>query len=345
MAPPPENPDIAAAVARGEIDPIYCLSGERFLVDAAHAAIRAAVLGAAGAAAAFNHDVFDLKESGLGTALGTARTLPMMARRRLVVGKGVSELKAADLEPLATYAADPNPSTTLVLLGDKVDVRLKAFQVLRKRGALHVFAPLRDQALPGWLRAQAKARDIALAPEAAQALAAAAGPDLGRLSQALEQLALYAGPGKTITAADVDSLVADTREHGIFELGKAIGSGDTPRALALLAGMLAAREPPLRIQFMIARQLRQIWRAKELVAAGASRGDIAAAVGINPYFLDDILVPARRMSRAALQGAFERLYQADLGLKTARLEPELTLSRLVEKLADDAGGAPRTAGR
>ena len=161
MAPPPENPDIAAAVARGEIDPIYCLSGERFLVDAAHAAIRAAVLGAAGAAAAFNHDVFDLKESGLGTALGTARTLPMMARRRLVVGKGVSELKAADLEPLATYAADPNPSTTLVLLGDKVDVRLKAFQVLRKRGALHVFAPLRDQALPGWLRAQAKARDIA----------------------------------------------------------------------------------------------------------------------------------------------------------------------------------------
>jgi DNA polymerase-3 subunit delta len=210
---------------------------------------------------------------------------------------------------------------------------------MRKRGALHVFAPLRDQALPGWLRAQARARDIAIAPDAAQALAAAAGPDLGRLAQALEQLALYAGPGKTIAVDDVDNLVADTREHGIFELGKAIGSGDAPRALALLAGMLANREPPLRIQFMIARQLRQIWRAKELAAAGASRGDIASAVGINPYFLDDILVPARRMSRAALASAFERLYQADLGLKTARLEPELTLSRLVEKLADDAAGS------
>jgi DNA polymerase III delta subunit len=92
---------------------------------------------------------------------------------------------------------------------------------------------------------------------------------------------------------------------------------------------------------MIARQLRQIWRAKELAAAGASRGDIAAGVGINPYFLDDILVPARRMSRAALERAFERLFQADLGLKTARLEPELTLSRLVEKLAEDAAGPSR----
>ena len=83
--------------------------------------------------------------------------------------------------------------------------------------------------------------------------------------------------------------------------------------------MLRNREPALRIQFMIARQLRQIWRAKDLAASGASRGDIASAVGINPYFLDDVLTPARRMSRAALERAFNRLYEADLGLKTARI--------------------------
>lgn len=333
------NPDIAATVARGQIDPIYCLVGERYLVDAAWAAIRAAVLAEAGAAAAFNHDVFDLKEAGLGTAIGTARTLPMMARRRLVVGKGISEVKAADLEPLVTYAADPNPSTCLILVGDKVDVRLRAFQALRKRGALHQFAPLRDNALAGWLRAEARARKISIAPEATQVLATLAGPDLGRLAQALEQLALYVGGERPISVDDVEDLIAETREHGIFELGKAIGCGDAARALALLANMLRNREPALRIQFMIARQLRQIWRAKELAAAGASRGDIAGAVGINPYFLDDVLVPARRMSRAALERAFDRLYQADLGLKTARIEPELALSRLVEQLADNARGA------
>ena len=55
--------------------------------------------------------------------------------------------------------------------------------------------------------------------------------------------------------------------------------------------------------------------------------------------LDDILVPARRMTHGALARAFDRLYEADLGLKTARIEPELALSRLVEKLAEDAGGA------
>jgi len=330
----PSPASIAAAVKKGDIAPIYCLTGERFLVDTAVAAIRAAVLAEAGAGAAFNHDTFDLKENGVGVAIGTARTLPMMAKRRLVVGKAIDEVKAADLEPLLAYIEDPNPSTCLVLYGDKVDVRLKAFAALRKRGFLQVFAPLRDNALAGWLRSEAHGRGIDIKPDAASALATLAGPDLGRLAQALEQLAIYVGAERAIGVDDVEDLVAETREHAIFELTKAIGMGDVPRSLSLTANMLRNREPPLKIQFMLVRQVRQIWRAKELAAAGASRQDIASAVGINPYFLDDILLPAKRMSRAALERALERLFQADLLLKTSRVEPELALSRLVQALAE-----------
>ena len=330
----PSPAAIAAAVQRGDVAPIYCFSGERYLVDTAVGAVRAAVLAQAGAAAAFNHDTFDLKESGIGPALNTARTLPMMAKRRLVVGKGIDEVKAAELEPLVAYLEDPNPSTCLLLIADKVDVRLRAFAQLRKRGYLHVFVPLRDNALAGWLRTEAKNRGIDIKPDAASALAMLAGPDLGRLAQALEQLAIYVAGERPIGVDDVEDLVAETREHAVFELTKAIGMGDVPRALALCTNMLRNREPPLKIQFMLVRQVRQIWRAKELAAAGASRNDIAAGVGINPYFLDDVLVPTKRMSRAALERALERLYQADLAVKTSKVEPELQLSRLVQALAE-----------
>jgi DNA polymerase III subunit delta len=332
--------DIAADVARGKIAPIYCLSGERYLVDAAHAAIRAAVLGQAGAAAGFNHDTFELKESGIDVCLATARTLPMMAKRRLVVGKGIDQVKADLLEPLVEYVADPNPSTCLILIGDKVDVRFKAFVALRKAGYLHVFQPLRDNALAGWLRGEARARKIDLQPDAASTLADLAGPELGRLSQALDQLALYTN-GKPITLDDVEELVAETRQRNVFELTKTIGAGDVPRALALLANMLRNREPALRIQYMLARQMRQIWRAKELLGAGAARGEIASAVGISPYFLDDVLVPAKRMSRATLARAFERLYQSDVALKSSRVDEELLISRLVQALTEDAAAKAR----
>jgi DNA polymerase-3 subunit delta len=333
---------VVSAVGRGEIDPVYCLSGERYLVDAALAAIRGAVLAAAGAAASFNHDSYELKESGLGPALATARTLPMMAKRRLVIGKGIDELKSEQLEPLIAYVEDPNPAACLVLVAEKVDVRLRGITALRKAGYLHVFAPLRDRELAGWLRAEARARKLTLEAEAATALAELAGPELGRLSQALEQLSLYTGGGRPITVDDVEDLVSETRARSIFELTKTIGAGDVAGALRLLANMLRNREPPLRIEFMLARQLRQIWRAKELAAAGAPRNEIAGAVGINPYFLDDVLVPARRMSAAVLARSFERLYVADQALKSSRVDPEVIVSRLVQSLAEDA--SPRAGG-
>jgi DNA polymerase-3 subunit delta len=285
--------------------------------------------------------VFELKESGLEAALAAARTLPMFAKRRLVVGRGVDQLKADELADLPAYVADPNPSTVLVLTAEKVDGRLKPFVALRKAGFVHEFPRLRDRELPSWIAREATARKIAIEPDGAQALAEAAGPDLGRLAQALEQLALYVGEGGRIRRADVEELVAETRERGVFELTKAIGEGNTARALSLLGNMLANREPPLRLQFMLVRQLRQIWRAKELAGKNVSRNEIAAAVGIAPFFLDDVLVPARRMSVAALERSFRRLYQSDRTLKSARIDPDLFIARLVRQLADDAGSRPR----
>jgi DNA polymerase III subunit delta len=332
---------VLGAIARGEIEPVYCLHGaERFLVDRAVQALRVAVLGPGGGAG-LNHDAFELRESGLGPVITAARTLPMFAKRRLVVGRGVDQLKSDELEPLLPYLEDPNPSTCLVLTGDKIDGRLRPFGVMRKAGYLYEFPRLRDREVPGWLAREASARKIPLEPAAAQALAEAAGPDLGRLNQALEQLALYAGDGVKIRRADVEALIAETRERGVFELTKAIGEGKVETALSLLANMLANREPPLRIQFMLVRQLRQIWRAKELEAEGAPRQEIAAAVGIAPFFLDDVLVPARRMSETALERSFRRLYQSDRALKSSRMDPDLAITRLVRRLAEDATSRAR----
>lgn len=343
----PPKEDLVSIIQRGEVAPVYCLHGaERYLVDRCLAAIRVAVIGGPAAAfAAFNHDVFDLRETDIATVVGTARTLPMMAQRRLVIAKGIDGVKADELAPLLPYAADPNPQACLVLLGDKVDTRFKVFQVLRKAGFLHEFAPLRDRELGSWLDREARARKVTLAPDAAAALAEAAGPELGRLAHALEQLTLYAGAGKSITLADVEALIPETRQRSVFELTKAIGDGDVTRALRILANMFRNREPALRLQFMLARQLRQIWRAKELAGAGVPRDQIAGAIGVPPFFIDDILAPARRMSNRALAEGFERLYRADRALKSSRIDGELLLSRLVQQLAEDAKGAPQAARR
>jgi DNA polymerase-3 subunit delta len=341
-----DSRDVLSAIEKGELAPVYCLIGEeRFLVDRCLEGLRRAVLGADAAGdASFNFDHFELKERSLAQVLDSARTLPMFARRRLIFARGIDELKSDELEPLFAYLEDPNPSTCLVLVGGtKVDGRLKIFQALKKHGYLHDFPHLRDWQLGDWLQAEAGRRKLSLAAEAARLLAESAGPDLGRMAMCLEQAALYAGAEGRITADHVQAVVPESRERGIFELTKAIGAGQRAQALRLLGNLLRNREPALRIQFMLMRQLRQIWRAKELQAAGAPRNEIAGRVGISPHFLDDVLQPARRMSTGALARSFDLLYQADQSLKSSRVDPDIQITRLVTALVDQVVSPPVTA--
>jgi DNA polymerase-3 subunit delta len=332
--------DLLQQIEAGEIAPVYVLYGpERYLVDRCLAALREQILGKqAEAAVAFDCDSYDLKETPLAQAVATARTLPMFAKRRLVICRGLDTVKADAMEPLVAYLPDPNPRSCLILLaGEKVDGRLRAFQALKKKGFLHEFARLKDRELTSWIAREAKRRGTTMDTDATDALATAAGSDLGRLFQAIEQLELYAGKGARITRAQVEDLIPETRERGVFELTKAIGAGEVTNALALLTNMLRNRQAPLAIQAMLLRQLRQIWRAKELVAAGVSRNEIASAIGLPPYFLDDILAPARRMSTVALKRSFDRLYLADRRFKSTRADlHDVQITRLVHQLAEDA---------
>jgi DNA polymerase-3 subunit delta len=165
-------------------------------------------------------------------------------------------------------------------------------------------------------------------------LAESAGPDLGRIAQALEQVALFANGA--IKREHVEELIPESREHGVFELTRAIGMGNVEQSLRLLANMQKNREPALKIQYMLMRQLRQIWRAKELVAASVPRMEIASAVGVAPFFLDDILTPANRMTTGQLRRSFLHLYHADRSLKSSRIDPDLQMMRLVRQLAEEA---------
>jgi DNA polymerase III delta subunit len=56
-----------------------------------------------------------------------------------------------------------------------------------------------------------------------------------------------------------------------------------------------------------------------------------------------VLAPARRMSEAALERSFRRLYQSDRSLKSSRIEPELYITRLIRQLAEDAAARPATS--
>ena len=319
--------DVLGELRRGEIAPIYCLYGkERFLLGRVLDALRAAVLEPA--TKDFNHDVLDAK-AGAPAIVAAARTLPMMAKRRLVVVRGADELKADAVEPLLAYVADAAPETVLVLLCEKVDARQKLFAALKKKGALAAFDPPRDRELYSFIVAEARSRGGGIEESAARLLAEIVGPDLGQLAQAVEKLVLYAGKARRISDEDVATCVAETRARSIFDLMNAVGQGDREAALRQVRRMLADRESPIGIVSMLARHFRQLAVTRELTQQRAGKGEIASALGLNPYFVDGLVAQARRYNPRALARALERICEADAALKSSRLDDGILLERLI----------------
>jgi DNA polymerase-3 subunit delta len=318
----------SAGAAAATVPLVYLCGEERFLVDRALELLKATMLSPA--TRDFNYEVLHAKEAGVARIVACARTLPMMAARRLVVVRDADALSADELTQLGSYVSAPSPETCLCLLADKADQRLKFFTLWKKHGLLLKLDLLGDRQLPGFIEAEARRLKVPLEPGAAARIAEEIGSDLGQLVDALERLANYVPAGSPIRVADVEEVVATTRQHTVFELIDAVGSGDRSEALRLLCGMMALREPALRLLAMLGRHVRQLWQTCDLIAHG-TRGstEIASALGVAPFVAGKILDQAKRLNLRRVHRMHEAIFTADRALKLSKVDDDRLMEQLV----------------
>jgi DNA polymerase-3 subunit delta len=241
--------------------------------------------------------------------------MPMMSAMRMVFVRDLATLPADEAAVLVDYLASPNPSTVLVALTSKLDKRQKLYAAANKHGFVHVLEAPRQ--VQPWIRHEAEARGVALDSRAVSRLADAVGNDLSRLALVIDQLALYAGTDRTVTADDVDDLVADTRERSVFELTDSVGAGDLGASLAAVSSLCDQRDSALGVVAMLARHLRQLGMVH--ANRGSSKAQLASALGLPPFIVDKLVGQARRYSPEGLARATTLLAAADRALKGDQL--------------------------
>lgn len=329
-------------VTEDQLKPVYIVvSAEPLLVERAVGHLRA--VAAPEATRAFNYDVVQGKGATATQVLNLAQTLPMMAKRRLVEVRDFGAVKAAELAGLLPYLADPNPTTTLLCVAEKVDKRVKFFQTVKKKGFLfELEAPKNDRALVKWAREEAATRGIDMESRAVTRLVDVVGKDLARLSLSMEQLSLYAGDAR-IGVEHVEDLIAETRERSVFELTDAIGEGDRPRALTAVASLFDQRQSAIGVVIMLARHMRQLSATHEAMRARLPRRELPGAIGAPPFVIDKLMGQARRFPPAAVSRSLCLLAEADYALKGGRaltktlgreLGDRIIIDRIVSQMLD-----------
>jgi DNA polymerase III subunit delta len=277
----------------------------------------------------FNYNVFYGNESKGVDIVDTAQTLPMFAERRAVLVKRAESLSAAACEVLLPYIQNPAASTCLIFTGAKIDQRKKFFAELKKHGELVEFKRLYDNKLSPFIQSEATGHGKPIESAAADLLSFLIGNNLLELTSQIEKLVVFAGSRPRITLEDVRTVASSSKAFTVFELARYLCARDLPNTLKSLDTLFRnGEETPMMIG-ALSRHFRQLWRVRELLDRKSAKPDIAREVGINPYFLDDMITQARKFGRGELRGIFTELYRCDLASKTGGGQPYTLMHGLV----------------
>jgi len=302
-------------IESGTPDPIYLVQGEDEIEKSALAA-RFADLVDEGLQA-FNVErvhaadltTGDRLADGVASLIAAARTLPMMAPRRVVtvlqaetllMPKRESEAATRALDQFEAFIKQPEPQTVVVLVAASVDKRGRIYKLLQKHATIVECGVLQDLAdAERWVRARVAAAGAEIDPTAARLVAQRAGIDVKRLRADVERLLLYALGQKTISADDVREVTGPAALQDDWAMTNAIESGQAGEALCQLALLLDTGAPAEKVL----GQLGWVVRAK---------------------------FPG--MAPAQVRPAVDALFRTDLDLKRSAGEPRILLERLVVEL-------------
>jgi DNA polymerase III subunit delta len=322
------TPDQAIQEARADkLRPVYLLVGEEtHLLGEAVTALKRAAL--AGGVPGLNEDVFEASEKDVDAVMAAVRTLPMMAKRRFVLVRGLERWDAKDnaetkpssktkepFEKLIDYAKNPVSSTILVLVGAGVDKRRRLVNSARSDGWLVDCVALKREDLPLWIENAVRERGNTIGRHVADLIAELTGPELSPVSDAVERLCLYAGSGAEVTEDAVSECVVRLRPATVWELVGAVGRRDAGAALAALERVYDPADRGLRLVGVLAWSVRQLVKFEAATREGASPPEAAARAGAPPFKARELAQQVKMIPRSELERWLTSLAELDAALK------------------------------
>ena len=326
--------DLFRQLASGRIAPLILLHGqETYLVQRALRNIRQAIFPEN--IDAFNDNQFNGKDTTASQLLETVQTFPVFAERRLVTVKDVQLLPAPEMEQLLDYLERPVEQTCLLMVADKIDNRRKFYQQFKKHGLVVEFKPLAEKDIPPYVRQFLGHQEINISADALSLFCSMVSSGLHEIHAELEKLINYIGSSRLVDIKDVQAVVSRGRAENVFELGNAVGRGDSAKALALGLRLSASGEPPLRILSLLVRHFRQLWKVRELQVQKYPGKDIARLAGVPLFVVDGLIQQAKRFSRMDFIRAHEYFLETDLAMKSSGADPAALLDLLILRLVKE----------
>ncbi len=275
-----------------------------------------------------NTHFYEGRNVAVGEIIDLAETLPFLAERRVIFISNSGLFKSGG-EQLAEYLASPCETVFFVFTESEVDKRSKLFKTVQSKGYAAEFAIQDEKTLMRWAAGVLAKDNKKIMEGTLQLLLSKTGTDMENIQMELEKVICYCMDRDVVTDADVEAVCAARISNHIFDMINAIADKQQRRALELYYDLLALKEPPMRILFLIARQCNMLLQARELKSKGYDSRTIGSKLGVAPFIASKYLNQAAKFKSAALRAAVEKCVEAEEAVKTGRMNDVMSVEILI----------------
>lgn len=320
---------------KSKFKPLYWLEGEEeYYIDKAVEYAEKHLLSEA--EASFNLTVFYGKDANWADVVNACSRYPMFAERQVVLLKEAQQMR--DIEKLEPYIENPLASTILVVSykDKKLDARKKFTKLVKEKGVLVSTKKLYERELPQWTEQLVQAKGLAISAKGLSLLVDHIGNDLVRIENEIDKISVNLGKRVTISEDDIEEYIGVSKEYNVFELQSALAVKDLAKCIRIIQ-YFEANPKAAPIQLVLPSLYGFFSKVFMVYGAGNTGNDkaVAAATGINPFFIKDYLEAARLYSYPGVERVLLLLHQYNLksvGVGNAGGEDASLLKELVVKI-------------
>lgn len=263
----------------------------------------------------FNYSVFYGKEVDSASLMDALMRYPMMAAYQVIHLKEGQQMK--NFSDLLPYLLDPAETTIFVIeYKAAIDKRFKIFKTLAKLDTAYEFKPVRDYQIAKWISDYVASRQWTIQPDTTRLLGEYLGTDLQKIVNELDKIMLNKKDNNSVTSDDIERYVGISKEYNIFELQKAIGSGQKSQALHIITMMMENEKDnsPIMIISMLFAYFTKIYKMHFLQSA--SQKDQLKHLGLShAFFIKEFQQATRVYSIPKCETVLETLHDYDLKSK------------------------------
>ncbi|BCJ94637.1 DNA polymerase III subunit delta [Anaerocolumna cellulosilytica] len=319
--------NIKEHIKQNQFKPVYLLYGsEAYLKKLYKDKLKTAILAGEDD---MNFSYFEGKGIDLSKVIDVANTLPFFSDRRLVIIENSGLFKSQS--DLADFIKIVPSTTHFIFVESEVDKRNRLYKAIKDIGTISEMNRMDEANLKLWIASLLDKDKKKITGDAVVYLLSKTGTDMENIQNEVEKLCCYALERDIITTDDIEAVCTTQIAGKIFQMVDAIGSRKQKQALELYYDLLALKEKPMSILFLITRQFNILIQVKDLAGLGYNNTVISQKTSLMPFTISKYISQGKNFPMDTLKEALQSCIDIEEQIKTGRLIDKIGVELLIIK--------------